>query len=60
MIPAHPYVLIIPTVCVHARNRFCGDEAEFWQPGEDWYTPTDETRTVEVFLSFRLIEGVKA
>ena len=34
----------------------CRDEAAFWQPGEDWYRPTNETRTVEVSLAFRLIE----
>jgi len=35
-----------------------GEDGEYFeQPGEDWYAPTGETRTVEVSLAFRLVEA---
>ena len=29
----------------------------FWKPGDIWYRPTGDTRTVEVSLSFKLVEA---
>ncbi len=45
-----------PSGPTEAERISCFD-AEYWAPGQCWFIPTGETRTVEVSLAFKLVEA---